>query len=57
MTEFSPQDDANEPDLMQLAVNRNGDGTNMLSVILTADGRFAGRCGSCRRRRRMRRSA
>lgn len=43
MTEFSPQDDANEPDLMQLAVNRNGENTNVLSVILTADGRLSGR--------------
>ncbi len=41
--EFSLQDDANEPDLVQLAVNRNGEGTNMLSVILTADGHLTGR--------------
>ena len=40
---FSAQDDANELDLTQLAVNRNGIGTNILSVILTADGRLAGR--------------
>jgi molybdopterin/thiamine biosynthesis adenylyltransferase len=43
MAEFSVQDDANEPDLVQLAVNRNGSGTRMLSMILTADGQFTGR--------------
>ena len=41
--EFSQQDDANEQDLTQLAVNRNGIGTKMLSVILTADGQLTGR--------------
>ena len=40
---FSAQDDANEPDLVQLAVNRNGSETNLLSIILTADGHLAGR--------------
>jgi molybdopterin/thiamine biosynthesis adenylyltransferase len=43
VTQFSAQDDANEPDLVQLAVNRNGEGTQMLSLILTADGQFRGR--------------
>lgn len=43
ITAFSAQDDANEPDLVQLAVNRNGAGTNILSLILTADGHLAGR--------------
>ena len=40
---FSEQDDANEPDLVQLAINRNGDGTNLISLILTADEQLAGR--------------
>lgn len=40
---FSSQDDANEPDLVQLAVNRNGAGTNLISLILTGDGEVAGR--------------
>lgn len=43
MTTFSAQDDVNEPDLAQLAVNRNGDGTKILSLLLTADGQWAGR--------------
>lgn len=43
MNYFSAQDDANEPDLVQLAVNRNGYDTKMLSVVLTADGLLAGR--------------
>ena len=43
MTTFSDQDDNNEPDLVTLAVNRNGPGTNILSVILTADDHLAGR--------------
>jgi molybdopterin/thiamine biosynthesis adenylyltransferase len=43
MTWFSAQDDANEPDLAQLAVNRNGEGTPTLSLLLTADGQWAGR--------------
>lgn len=43
MAGFSGQDDANEPDLVRLAVNRNGPDTNLLSVILTADGQLAGR--------------
>ena len=40
---FSAQDDANEPDLVQLALNRNGEGTEILSLILTADGIMRGR--------------
>ena len=43
MTMFSVQDDANEPDLAQLAVNRNGEGAKILSLLLTADGQWAGR--------------
>ena len=43
MSWFSEQDDKNEPDLVQLAVNRNGDGTNVISMILTADEQLAGR--------------
>lgn len=43
MTAFSEQDDVNEPDLVQLAWNRNGAGTQILSIILTADGQLAGR--------------
>lgn len=40
---FSPQDDANEPDLLQGALNRNGYGTRMLSIVLTPDGKMTGR--------------
>lgn len=40
---FSAQDDKNEPDLVQLAVNRNGDNTKLISLILTADEQLAGR--------------
>ncbi|MEC5382364.1 ThiF family adenylyltransferase [Aurantimonas sp. C2-6-R+9] len=40
---FSEQDDANEPDLMRIAVNRNGPESRFFSLLLTADGRFAGR--------------
>ncbi len=43
MMAFSAQDDDNEPDLAQLAVNRNGEGTKILSLILTVDGQWAGR--------------
>ena len=41
--EFSPQDDANEPDLLQGAINRNGPSTRLLSLIMTPDGRLTGR--------------
>jgi molybdopterin/thiamine biosynthesis adenylyltransferase len=40
---FSEQDDKNEPDLLQMAMNRNGDGSSILSLILTADQQLAGR--------------
>ena len=40
---FSEQDNANEPHLSQMAINRNGPGTPLLSFILTADGALAGR--------------
>lgn len=41
--QFSPQDDANEQDLSELAVKRNGDGTAILSLILTKDDLLGGR--------------
>lgn len=41
--DFSAQDDANEPDLLQGALNRNGPGTRMLSFVLTPDGQLTGR--------------
>jgi len=40
---FSRQDDENEPHLVQMAINRNGPGTPLLSFILTADGVLTGR--------------
>jgi molybdopterin/thiamine biosynthesis adenylyltransferase/proteasome lid subunit RPN8/RPN11 len=40
---FSTQDDENEPDLLQGAVNRNGEGARILSLILTPDGELTGR--------------
>jgi molybdopterin/thiamine biosynthesis adenylyltransferase len=40
---FSPQDDGNELDLCELATKRNGPGTSILSVLLTADNLLAGR--------------
>lgn len=40
---FSAQDDANEPDLLQMAINRNGEGTRILSFVLTGDRQLAGR--------------
>jgi molybdopterin/thiamine biosynthesis adenylyltransferase len=43
ISEFSIQDDTNEPDLVQLAQNRNGLDTQLLSVILTPDGNLVGR--------------
>lgn len=43
MFQFSAQDDENEPDLAQLAVNRNGHGAQIISLILTADGQLNGR--------------
>lgn len=38
--EFSAQDDENEQDLVQLAVNRNGDGTKFISMVLCGDDLF-----------------
>ena len=43
MNGFSAQDDANEPDLLQMAVNRNGGDTRLVSLVLTADRLLAGR--------------
>lgn len=40
---FSPQDDANEAELVQLAQNRNGPDTRMLSFIITPDKALTGR--------------
>ena len=40
---FSEQDDRNEPDLAQLAQNRNGPQTKLLSIILTNSGELVGR--------------
>jgi molybdopterin/thiamine biosynthesis adenylyltransferase len=40
---FSRQDDENEPHLVQMAINRNGPETPLLSFILTADGVVIGR--------------
>jgi len=40
---FSDQDDANEPDLVRLAVNRNGEGTELLSLVMTQGEDLAGR--------------
>jgi len=40
---FSAQDDANEPDLLQGALNRNGSGTRILSLVLTHSGQLSGR--------------
>jgi len=41
--EFSDQDDANEPDLVELAQHRNGENTSLLSLILTSDEKLVGR--------------
>lgn len=43
MADFSAQDDTNEPELLELAQNRNGSNTQLLSVILTPDGGLVGR--------------
>lgn len=40
---FSEQDDRNEPDLAQLAQNRNGPQTKLPSVIITDSGELVGR--------------
>ena len=40
---FSEQDDANEPDLLELAQNRNGASTQILSAIMTPTGELVGR--------------
>lgn len=42
MLDFSPQDDLNEPDLLQIAQNRN-EGAKIVSLIMTPDRRLAGR--------------
>jgi molybdopterin/thiamine biosynthesis adenylyltransferase len=41
---FSDQDDINEPDLVELAQNRNGETTRLLSLVLTSEGDLVGRC-------------
>jgi molybdopterin/thiamine biosynthesis adenylyltransferase len=43
MTAFSAQDDANEPELVQLAHNRNGPETPLLSFITLPEGGIYGR--------------
>ncbi|MBW4498721.1 MAG: hypothetical protein KME57_03840 [Scytonema hyalinum WJT4-NPBG1] len=43
MRKFSTLDDTNELDLIQLAQNRNGSDTQILSVILMPDGNLIGR--------------
>ncbi len=43
---FSTQDDENELDLMQLAVNRNGSGTKLISLVLAAENELFGRVWS-----------
>lgn len=43
MMEFSSQDDENEPDLLQMAKNRNGPDTKIISLLLTQDELLAGR--------------
>ncbi|HUU02984.1 MAG TPA: ThiF family adenylyltransferase [Myxococcota bacterium] len=43
VTSFSTEDDANESDLLQMAINRNGIGTNILSLLLTEDHKLSGR--------------
>ena len=40
---FSEQDDLNESDLIQLAQNRNGQTTSILSVVVTPDWQWIGR--------------
>ena len=40
---FSQQDDRNEPDLCQLAINRNGVGTQVLSLVFDSHGGITGR--------------
>jgi molybdopterin/thiamine biosynthesis adenylyltransferase/proteasome lid subunit RPN8/RPN11 len=42
-TEFSKQDSENEQDLAQLAVNRNGPGTKLISLVLTGNNELFGR--------------
>jgi molybdopterin/thiamine biosynthesis adenylyltransferase len=43
LLEFSEQDDRNESDLIQLAQNRNGSITSMLSLVVTPDWQLIGR--------------
>lgn len=43
MVNFSLQDDENEADLLQMALNRNGSGTRIMSLILTSDGQLSGK--------------
>ncbi len=40
---FSKQDDKNEQDLIQLAINRNGAGTKLISLILVSENSLIGR--------------
>jgi molybdopterin/thiamine biosynthesis adenylyltransferase len=43
LLEFSEQDDLNESDLIQLAHNRNGQTTSLLSLVVTPDWQWIGR--------------
>lgn len=43
MQGFSQQDDVNEQDLLRGALNRNGPGTRLLSLIMTPNGQLTGR--------------
>lgn len=43
LTFFSAQDDTNEQELLQGAINRNGTGTRLLSLLMTPDGGITGR--------------
>lgn len=40
---FSAQDDANEQDLLQGAINRNGMGTRLISLVMIQNGQLVGR--------------
>ncbi|TLY30819.1 MAG: ThiF family adenylyltransferase, partial [Nitrospirae bacterium] len=40
---FSNVDDDNEPDLVHLAINRNGPGTKLASILFSSDSRVIGR--------------
>lgn len=43
LDQFSATDDSNEPDLLQIVANRNGEGSILPSLVMTASGRIFGR--------------